>query len=68
MRALLAAPILIGALLPFAEVRGSATTPMRGVRVAQMARDVADAVRRQRNGRYDRPHRPARACGARHER
>lgn len=44
MRAFLAALAFAGALIPFPPVRASEPR----VRVAQMARDVSDAVRKQR--------------------
>jgi hypothetical protein len=51
MRALLAALALAGALMSFAPAPGSEAA----VRVAQMSRDVTDAVRRQRNQKQSQP-------------
>jgi len=52
MRALLAALAIAGALIPFAAARASEPP----VRLAQMSRDVTDAVRKQRNQQRARPH------------
>jgi hypothetical protein len=50
MRHFCVALALAGALIPFAPARASETA----VRVAQMARDVTDAVRHQRNQHHGR--------------
>lgn len=50
MRQVLAALALAGAFLPFAPARAS--EPI--VRLAQMSRDVTDAVRRQRSQQHER--------------
>lgn len=50
MRLLLATLALAGVLLPFD------TTAAAPARIAQMARDVTDAVRKQRAERRARPH------------
>lgn len=50
MRHFCVALALAGALIPFAPAHASETP----VRVAQMARDVADAVRQQRNQQHGR--------------
>lgn len=50
MRAFLAALALAGALIPFTAAQAS--EPL--VQLAQMARDVTDAVRKQRNEQRER--------------
>ena len=62
MRAIFVALALAGALIPFAHARAGEPR----VRVAQMTRDVTDAVRIQRSARTPpRPHRKAANCEAR---
>ena len=62
MRAVLATLVLAGALIPFAPAHSSQPP----VRVAQMARDVADAVRIQRKARESsRPRGDSRNCEGR---
>lgn len=66
MRALLAALTLVGALLSCVQAHESKTKTPSDARVAQMARDVIDAVRRQRDERGRQPRNSA--CGEKHER
>ena len=52
MRAVLAALAIAGALIPFTSAQASEP----GIHLAQMSRDVTDAVRKQRNQPRTRPH------------
>ncbi len=51
MRAILAALAFVGALIPFTSAQASEPV----IHLAQMSRDVTDAVRKQRNQQRTRP-------------